>query len=258
MLARPRIYLTGKVLVEHGEQRLEEHELPGRQGRLAFVYMAAQPAGTVGRAELVAAIWGNEPPIEVESALNAIISKLRRALKLIGLGPPETSIDTGHGSIALRLPADTWIDVEDARNALDEAEGAWKRGDVANAWALANVAVSVGRRPFLPDLAAPWIESRRTVHRAMLVRGLERLAEVSRVNQEPELAVQYAGEVLELDPFREPAYQRLMRLYAEAGNRAEAVRVFGRCRELLRDELGTSPSPQTEALFVEILRAERS
>jgi DNA-binding SARP family transcriptional activator len=32
------------------------------------------------------------------------------------------------------------------------------------------------------------------------------------------------------------------------------LRVFGRCRELLREELGTSPSPQTEAVYLEILR----
>ena len=47
-----------------------------------------------------------------------------------------------------------------------------------------------------------------------------------------------------------------MRLHFVIGDRAEALRVFGRCRDLLRDELGTSPSPQTEALFLEILRAE--
>ena len=29
-----------------------------------------------------------------------------------------------------------------------------------------------------------------------------------------------------------------------------------KCRELLRDELGVSPSPQTEAVYLEILRAE--
>ena len=255
-MARPRIYLTGNVLIEHGAQRLDEHQLPGRQGRVAFVYLACHPPHSVSRSELVAAIWGEHPPVELESALNAILSKLRRTLKLVGLGPPDTSIDTRHGVVTLRLPADTWIDTEQARNALDEAEGAWKRGDTATAWALANVAVSVCRRPLLPDLDLPWLTSRRALHHALLVRGLERLAEVSHLNGEPELAIQYAGEVVALDPFREPAYQRLMRLYAEAGNRAEAVRVFGRCRELLRDELGTSPSPQTEALFVEILRAE--
>lgn len=46
-----------------------------------------------------------------------------------------------------------------------------------------------------------------------------------------------------------------MRLHSRAGNRAEALRVFGRCRELLREELGTSPSPQTEAVYLEILKA---
>ena len=72
---------------------------------------------------------------------------------------------------------------------------------------------------------------------------------------EASLAVQYASEVIELEPFRETAYQHLMRLHAQMGNRAEALRVFGRCRELLRDELGASPSPELEALFLEILRA---
>jgi hypothetical protein len=32
--------------------------------------------------------------------------------------------------------------------------------------------------------------------------------------------------------------------------------VFHRCRELLRDELGASPAPQTEAVFLAILRAD--
>jgi DNA-binding SARP family transcriptional activator len=45
-------------------------------------------------------------------------------------------------------------------------------------------------------------------------------------------------------------------LHAAAGDRAEALRVFAKCRELLRDELGVSPSPQTEAVYLKILRAE--
>ena len=250
--------MTGRVVVEHGDCRLDEHQLPGRQGRLAFVFIAVQPARSASRADLAAAIWVDAPPEETESALNAILSKLRRALRAVGLGAPVTGIDAHHGSITLRLPADIWIDLEAAANAIDECDGAWRRGDRTAAWALANVAVTVGRRPLLPDLDAPWIVARRSLHRVMLIRGLERLAEVSQSNGEPDLAVQYLTEVLDADPFREPAYQRLMRLHAEAGNRAEALRVFGRCRELLRDELGASPSPQTEAVFLEILRTGES
>ena len=78
---------------------------------------------------------------------------------------------------------------------------------------------------------------------------------VSAANGEASLAVQYASEVIDLEPFRETAYSQLMRLHAQMGDNAEALRVFGRCRELLRHEIGASPSPELEALFLEILRA---
>ena len=121
---------------------------------------------------------------------------------------------------------------------------------------LANVAVVISRRPFLPDAEAPWIESERTALRAMQMRALQCLVTVSAGNAEPVLAIQHAIEMVELDPFRETAYQLLMKMHAAAGDRAEALRVFAKCREVLRDELGVSPSPQTEAVFLEILRAE--
>jgi DNA-binding SARP family transcriptional activator len=250
-----RIYLTGRVLIEHGDLAVGERELAGRQGRLAFVYLAAYRSRAIARSDLVSAIWGDDPPPELETALNAILSKLRGALKRAGLAAPEASIDTRAGSIELRLPADTWIDLEAAANAIDEAEGALRRREIASAWANANIAVTIGRRPLLADIEMPWIEGRRAAHRALLVRGLECLADVSRANGEPSLAIQHTAELLEIEPFRETAYQQLMRLHASSGNRAEALRVFARCRELLREELGASPSPATEAVFLEILRA---
>lgn len=43
-------------------------------------------------------------------------------------------------------------------------------------------------------------------------------------------------------------------MHAAAGNHAEALRVFARCREVLRDKLGVCPSPRTEPMFLENLR----
>jgi DNA-binding SARP family transcriptional activator len=88
------------------------------------------------------------------------------------------------------------------------------------------------------------------------MRALQCLVMVSAGNGEPLLAIQHAAEMIELDPFKETAYQLLMKMHAAAGDRAEALRVFAKCRELLRDELGVSPSPQTEAVYLDILRAE--
>jgi DNA-binding SARP family transcriptional activator len=143
---------------------------------------------------------------------------------------------------------------EAAANAVDEAEGALRQGDRRSAWSHSNVVVSIARRPFLQDEEAAWIESRRSKLRGLLVRGLHCLSVISASQGEEPLALQYANEILELEPFRETAYQHLMRLHSRMGNRAEALRVFGQCRELLKEELGASPSPETEALFLEILR----
>lgn len=241
-MTTPRIYLTGEVAVERGDRLLGEADLPGRQGKLAFVFLVLNRFRPVGRPELIEAIWSAEPPPEADAALSAILSKLRRALKPVHLD--------------LKLPVDTWIDVEIAANAIDEADGALRRGDAAQAWSHANVAVSIARRPLLTDHEAPWIETRRASLRALLVRGLESLAAASGAAGQPTLAVEYMSEVIDLEPFRETAYQRLMQLQASLGNRGEALRVFERCRQLMRGELGANPSPRTEAVFLEILREE--
>ena len=44
-----------------------------------------------------------------------------------------------------------------------------------------------------------------------------------------------------------------MEAHAAAGNRAEALRVYERCRRLLADELGAYPSPETEAVYRALL-----
>lgn len=253
-MATLRIYLTGRITIESGDRLVQERDLAGRQGRLAFVFLASDQHRPVSRDELVSVLWPDEPPRELETALSAILSKLRAALKKAGAGS-DAGIDVKAGTIQLRLPTDAWVDIEAAANAIDEAEGALRGGDTRRAWSLANVAVSVARRPLLPDEEAPWIQARRARLRSILVRGLKCLSTVSAANGEPALAVQYATEILEIEPFRETAYRELMKMHAQMGNRAEALRVFGRCRELLREELGASPSQETEAVFLEILRA---
>ena len=251
-LATPRIYLTGSVAIEVGEQLVRERDFPGRQGRLAFVYLAVHRHRPIARDEMLTALW---PDNHEDAGLDPILSKLRGTLKSCGLNS-EARIDATGGSISLQLPDAAWIDIEGAANALDEAEGAIRRGDFNAAWGLANTAVVITRRPFLANAEAPWIESQRAALRAMQLRALQCLVTVSANNNEPLLAIQHASEMVQLEPFRETAYQLLMRMHAAAGDRAEALRVFAKCRELLRDELGVSPSPQTEAVYLEILRAE--
>jgi DNA-binding SARP family transcriptional activator len=49
--------------------------------------------------------------------------------------------------------------------------------------------------------------------------------------------------------------RHLMDTHHRLGSRGEALRAYARLREVLRDELGASPSPETEAVYLTILRA---
>ena len=66
-------------------------------------------------------------------------------------------------------------------------------------------------------------------------------------------AAKWAEELIALSPFREAGYRRLMEARVLAGDRAEALHVFERCRQLLAEELGAYPSPETESIYRELL-----
>src|SRR5215208_852506 len=105
--------------------------------------------------------------------------------------------------------------------------------------------------------AGAWVEQRRRDLREVLVRALECQRDTAFAAEDFDEAARHAEEVTELEPFRESGYRRLMQAHAAAGNPAEALRVYERCRRFLADELGAYPSPETEAAYVEILRAKR-
>lgn len=85
------------------------------------------------------------------------------------------------------------------------------------------------------------------------MRSCECLAAFYVWNDEPLLGVEAAKQAVAREPFRESAYRLLMDAYAAAGNRAEALWVYERCRKLLREELGSDPSPDTRAVHLKVL-----
>jgi len=247
-----RVYLTGEVQVEHGSCLLRESQLSGRQGRLAFAYLAAERERAVTQSELADLLWPEGVPPSWTVALSAIVSKLRGRLGGIGLSRSEV-VAQAFGCYQLRLPDGAWVDVEAAASALHEAEGALLAGEPMGAYGPALIATVISRRPFLPGEESPWAERRRAALTDLLVRALECLSHASAANGELDLALTHAREVVRLEPFRESGYRLLMSLLQARGERAEAMRVYERCRSLLAEELGVSPSSETSALHRQLL-----
>lgn len=59
--------------------------------------------------------------------------------------------------------------------------------------------------------------------------------------------------VLAMDPYRESACTLFMRAGMAAGNRAYAVAAYEHMRTRLAQDLGTTPSGETEAVLLEVL-----
>jgi DNA-binding SARP family transcriptional activator len=224
-----------------------DRELPGRQGRLLFAYLAANRLRAASRAELIDAVWPDRLPGAPESALSALVSKLRR---VIGQEQLE-----GRSELRLVLAEDAWIDAEAAAAALHRAEAAQVRLDWPEVWVAARVAQHITIRPFVAGEEAPWIDVRRRQLEGTYLRALELAAHASLLigGGELDTAERSARSLVQLAPFRESGYRYLMEALVARDNHADALRVYDQLRTLLRDELGAAPSPATQQLHRSLL-----
>jgi SARP family transcriptional regulator, regulator of embCAB operon len=240
-----RVQVCGSIVVEDDGRRLET-ALPSRQGRILFAYLVINRARPVPRAQIVEALWPTGGPEDPEAALNALISRLRRAL---GAHRVE-----GRGNVRLLLDPVS-VDVEDADEAICRAESAVALGQWERGWAASLVALFTAERGFLPGEDALWVDEVRRRLEDVHLRALESYGAAALGLGGTELsAARRAGRTLVTEaPLRESGHRLLMRALAAEDNTAEALRVYEQLRCLLRDELGISPSASTQALYDELV-----
>ena len=243
-----RIHLCGRITVADDVRLVDERALPGRQGRLALARLCMEHGRPVSSDQLIDCLWGEQPPHDAVGALASIISKLRVVLRRVGAEEHATIVGGG-GTYELRLPSASSVDLQDARNAIDRAEGDRRRDDVRRAWADATVAASIARRGFLPSEQASWVRTVGAELERVALRAYDCLAWVWTERNDGVLATAMAQQAVDLAPLHEPAWRTLMFVQADFGSRADALRTYRRCRETLRRELGVPPDPATVELY---------
>lgn len=238
-----RIQLCGRLVATVDGRRIED-DLPGRQGKLLFTYLTVKRLRPVTRDELAEALWPRQLPAAPDTALSALLSKLRRLVPV-----------AGRSELRLTLPEPAFVDLEAAGEAIHRAESATRRGLWAEAWGPARVALHTAARGFLSGENLPWAEEVRSHLAGVRLRAYECLAQSSLGlgGTELDAARRAAQALVDLAPFRESGHRYLMQALAAEGNAAEALAVYDRLRKRLRDELGASPSPPTQALHRSLL-----
>jgi DNA-binding SARP family transcriptional activator len=97
-----------------------------------------------------------------------------------------------------------------------------------------------------------WLLGQRALVRQRAIRVLRLLALHHAERRDHDAAASYLQRLLVIEPWLEEAHRALMVALAASGRQAAALRQYHLCRQLLADELGVEPMPQTAQLYQDI------
>ncbi|MBX3465124.1 MAG: hypothetical protein KF830_18290 [Planctomycetes bacterium] len=192
---------------------------------------------------LTDALWPDADGAAAKTSFDSTLFRLRKLLDI------EDLIDLSGGKLTLSRTL-AWSDVDALEQALDAA--ALRDGDAAALERAAQQLLEAWRGPLLGQEEPTWVLQPRDALRARVLSALGRLGERLERAGAAEAASALYRRALEADNLAESLHRALMRSLAAAGQRAEAIAAYRRCRELLQAVLGIAPSAQTEALYREL------
>ena len=231
-----RIRLLGGFAVE-----IDGHEVPApawrlRRAKTLVKLLALAPERRLHREQVVELLWpsaGGTP-----AGLHQVLYTARRAL--------GGELLTLHEDVVALSGDALWLDVDAFERAAASAR------DTRDPAAYRD-ALELYTGELLPeDRYEDWAEARRaSVHELQLALLVELAA-----LQDDGAAIETLQRAVVEDPLHEVAHRALMRRFAAAGRRQQALAQYQQLRRALHAELAADPDPESRRLYREILAAE--
>ena len=222
-------------------------DFPTRRAKALLAYLARHPGRRISRDRLGALLWARCGDERARVNLRQTLMLVRKTLARAA-GPCVVS----HGDALYLDPDHVDVDVaefdelcrEQAPDALERAATLY-RGEFLEGFALNE------------EFYEEWLRAER---QSLEERALDALMTLLRCHLDAgnaEQAIRVARKALSLDPLRESAHRVLMRLFADTGDRALALKQYQSCCDLLSAELGVQPETETQRLHQAIRDEER-
>ncbi|HYI35656.1 MAG TPA: BTAD domain-containing putative transcriptional regulator [Thermoleophilaceae bacterium] len=238
--------ILGPLEVSDGEAALP---VAGATERALLVALILRVGRVVPADRLIDELWGEEPPLNARNALQARVSRLRKALRypeVILTEPPGYKLAVGPQAVdASRFE----VLVRQAREALE--------GGSTHAAELFDQALSLWRGPALADVAdLPFAKPETDRLDELRLEATEdRLEALLATGRHGEVVGEAKALVAEHRWRERPRGQLMLALY-RSGRQPDALQVFAETREALVVELGIDPSPELQRLHEGILRQD--
>jgi DNA-binding SARP family transcriptional activator len=250
---RFRFQLLGPFTVWRDGTPLPDREVGSRKGRTLLKLLVLERGHVVAPERIAEILWGDPPPTRWDRDVATLVSRLRAVL-----GPE--AIGGGRTGYRLVPQARFEVDLEEAELLVAEAEARLAAGEPAVARAAAGRALDLcGNGSLLEeDPYAEWAEEARAAAAGVHRRARRSAYRAALDLHDIEEAANLAEAAIAADPLDEDAYRALMLAQQQAGRQGQALGAYERLREVLANELGADPSPESQAVHVAILREEAS
>jgi DNA-binding SARP family transcriptional activator/TolB-like protein len=220
----------------------EELVVNGRKTRALFGFLLVEADRWHPRDRLTGLFWGDRAETQARNSLNQALYEIRRLETASGVSLIERETDR------IRLKSDS-IDSDLCR--FEARIG----NDPVRAKELRSGALLEGYDTTTPEFA-DWLNSKRDQLQSIWSAALRNLVASELEGSASDIGIAAARQLIDLDPLDEDARRSLMLLLARTGHRAEAIRQYKVCANVLNDELGIEPETATREIWEQIQRSE--
>ncbi|MGF1660635.1 MAG: BTAD domain-containing putative transcriptional regulator [Rubrimonas sp.] len=217
--------------------------LRNRKAQALLALLALSGAASAPRERLAAALWSESDAEQARQSLRQTLSDLRRALG----AEADALLSIERNDVALR-PGALDIDLLGLLCAIETADAPPDGVD----WPGLADAILPGLDDVDP-VFADWLGQRR---RALVDRVADALERRMAQARDDAAGRAWALALAAFDPAHEPAARRLMQVDAARGDLRGALRRYNELWALLDEEYGAEPSPETQALAVQLKTLE--
>lgn len=229
-----QIRLLGRIQIDR--DRVPVRGFESRKALALICYLAVQ-GRAISRSELAALFWGDKSEAQSRANLSRVLHNNSKLL------PECLQID--RDSVQLVRSERYWVDVaefleltaQDQIAALVSATQLFQ-GDLMQDCSLHNC----------PEFET-WLLTQQEIWRQRVARVLKRLIDIHHDRGEYERGLNFASQLVALDPWREEAHRLMMLMLALSGQRVSALLQYKTCCRILANELGVSPCEETTTLY---------
>jgi DNA-binding SARP family transcriptional activator len=240
-----RVLALGPLQVMVGDRVVDASAWGSARPRELLVYLLAHPEGRT-KEQVGLAFWPEASTAQLRNNFHVTLHRLRKALggaNWVTLTGDRYAVDPA--LIAEFDAADFERDVVAARRALKRQQ--------AGAAAQLEQALARYRGDFLDgEPVSDWHVEHRDQLQRLYLESLMLLGDEWAREQRHAKAAEAYRRVLARDELHEDAVRALMRALAEAGERAQAIRVYHRFAERLRAELDAEPDRETKRILEQL------